>query len=98
MSDKVGGLGAATDSTYGHGQAPAAPADLPDRGAVDAPEGLGPADLRLLIEEDKTEGGLVYMTIDGRTGAVVRKIPREQLLRMREAKTYAAGQLIKTRA
>ncbi|MBV9995137.1 MAG: flagellar protein FlaG [Caulobacteraceae bacterium] len=55
------------------------------------------ADLRLVIEEDKAAGSYVYRTVDPRTGKVVSQIPREQLLRMREAATYLPGSVINTR-
>ena len=57
-----------------------------------------PADLRLVIEEDKAAGTLVYKTVDWRTGEVVQQLPREQVLRLREAQNYSAGQLLATQA
>ncbi len=66
---------------------PAAPAAGPD-----------PADLRLVIEDDQAAGCFVYKTVDWRTGAVVQQLPREQLLKLREADAYLAGDVIKTRA
>jgi hypothetical protein len=68
----------------------AAPAP-PDK-AVDA------ADVGLMIEDDETAGGSVYTTVDRRTGAVIRQLPRDSLLKLSEAPDYAAGALIKTRA
>jgi flagellar protein FlaG len=57
-----------------------------------------PADLRLMIEDDEAAGLHVYKVVNRRTGAVVQQLQDEQLLRLRDAQTYAAGQLIKTRA
>jgi len=57
-----------------------------------------PADLRLVIEEDKAAGAFVYKTVDWRTGEVVQQLPREQVLQMREAQNYAAGKLFATKA
>ena len=54
------------------------------------------ADLRLVIEED--QGMYVYKTVDRRTGEVVLQLPREQVVKMREARNYRAGALIKTKA
>ncbi|MGH6957603.1 MAG: hypothetical protein ACREEW_13140, partial [Caulobacteraceae bacterium] len=51
-------------------------------------------DLRLVIEDDKAAGSYVYVTIDSATGKVVSQIPREQLLRMREATDYKPGSVI----
>ena len=55
------------------------------------------ADLRLVIEDDQAAGCFVYKTVDWRTGEVVQQIPREQILRMREAPAYLAGDVIKTK-
>jgi uncharacterized FlaG/YvyC family protein len=51
-----------------------------------------------MIEDDETAGGSVYTTVDRRTGAVIRQLPRDSLLKLSEAPDYAAGALIKTRA
>jgi hypothetical protein len=63
--------------------------------AVALPEA---ADVRLIIEDDATAGGLVYPTVDHRTGAVIRQLPGDGLVKLGEAADYAAGALIKTRA
>ncbi len=52
-------------------------------------------DLGLEIQDDQAAGAYVYKTIDRRTGAVVSQWPTEQLLRLREAPSYAAGSLIR---
>ena len=57
-----------------------------------------PADLRLVIEEDKAAGAVVYKTVDWRTGEVIQQLPREQVLRLRESENYAAGQVLATKA
>jgi len=84
---------------------PATPAAQPDAAAQPAPaqaapaatSGPDPADLRLVIEDDQAAGCFVYKTIDWRTGAVVQQLPREQLLKLREADGYLAGDVIKTK-
>jgi flagellar protein FlaG len=84
---------------------PATPAVAPDAAAQAAPaqaapaatSGPNPADLRLVIEDDQAAGCFVYKTIDWRTGAVVQQLPREQLLKLREADGYLAGDVIKTK-
>ncbi|HEX4199375.1 MAG TPA: hypothetical protein VHZ26_18215 [Caulobacteraceae bacterium] len=55
------------------------------------------ADVRLIIESDAAAGGFTYTTIDRRTGAVIRQLPRDGLLKLGEAPDYAAGSLIKAR-
>jgi flagellar protein FlaG len=84
---------------------PVTPAAQPEASAHPAPaqatpaaaSGPNPADLRLVIEDDQAAGCFVYKTIDWRTGAVVQQLPREQLLKLREADGYLAGDVIKTK-
>ncbi len=52
------------------------------------------ADLRLVIEEDKAAGSYVYKTIDPTTGKVVSQVPREALLKLREAADYKPGSIV----
>jgi flagellar protein FlaG len=52
------------------------------------------ADLRLVIEDDKAAGSYVYKTINPVTGEVILQIPREELLKMREAADYKPGSVI----
>jgi flagellar protein FlaG len=54
------------------------------------------ADLRLVIEHDEASGTFIYKTINRRTGDVVSQLPREEVVRMREAIDYEVGSLIKT--
>jgi flagellar protein FlaG len=56
------------------------------------------ADLRLVIEDDKAAGSYVYKTIDPVTGKVISQIPREELLRMREAPDYRPGSIVNSRS
>jgi flagellar protein FlaG len=57
-----------------------------------------PADLRLVIEDDKAAGSYVYKTIDPVTGKVISQIPREALLKMREASDYKPGTIVDSRS
>ena len=99
MTANVVGSGGVPDSTYGSarrqpGEPPAAPAQ-----AAAAPETpLPPSDLILVIEQDAAAGGFVYTTLERRTGAVIRKLSRAQLMKLREAACYAAGAVLNTRA
>jgi flagellar protein FlaG len=96
MSANVNSTTAVPDPTVGTASTPSTTA-----GATPAGTGSGapdPADLRLVIEEDQKAGCFVYKTIDWRTGQVVQQLPREQLLKMREAENYAAGAVISTKA
>jgi flagellar protein FlaG len=55
-------------------------------------------DLRLVIEEDKAAGSYVYKTVDPRTGKVISQLPREALLRMKEASGYRPGSVVNSRS
>ena len=98
MSNSVAITAAPADPSVG--QSPFSPAGIASPAAVvqDQTAVPDPADLRLVIEEDKAAGAVVYKTVDWRTGEVVQQLPREQVLRMREAQNYSAGQLITTKA
>ena len=64
-----------------------------DEGPPDQP------DLRLIIEESEDEaGGLVYIIVDRRTGKVVSRLSREEVLRLREKSNYAAGAVFNGKA
>jgi flagellar protein FlaG len=56
------------------------------------------ADLRLVIEEDKAAGSYVYITVDPTTGKVISQLPREQLLKMRDAPDYRPGTVVDSRS
>ena len=54
--------------------------------------------MRLVIEEDKASGSYVYKTVNRRTGEVVQQLPREQILKLREALNYEAGSIVRAKA
>lgn len=58
---------------------------------TDSLEAAGQPDLRLMIEESEEAGGLIYIIVDRRTGKVVSRLSREEVLRLREKSNYAAG-------
>ena len=49
------------------------------------------ADLRLIIEEAGETGQYVYTVVDRRTGKVISRLPRDEILRLREQAGYSAG-------
>ncbi|WP_396595612.1 flagellar protein FlaG [Brevundimonas sp. R86498] len=53
---------------------------------------------RLVIEEGPSAGTFVYKTLDSVTGEVIRQLPREEVLKMREDGAYTAGGVIDTSA
>lgn len=65
---------------------------------VPQPPAAPEPDLRLVIEQDGASGGFVYKTVDRRTGEVVLQLPREEILKLREAGAYSAGDVIATQA
>lgn len=73
------------------------PAQQPAQPAAPQPS-TDPGDFQLVIEEDKAAGSFVYKTVDRRTGEVVSQLPREQILRLREAFDYVAGAVVRTKA
>lgn len=46
---------------------------------------------RLVIEEGPRPGTFIYKTIDNVTGEVVRQLPREDVIRLRDQPSVAAG-------
>jgi len=100
MSSSVAVTPAATAASPATaGQSPFSPAEILSPAAVvqDQTTVTNPADLRLVIEEDKQAGTFVYKTVDWRTGEVVQQLPREQVLQMRESQNYTAGQVLATK-
>jgi flagellar protein FlaG len=96
MESKVTAFAATPDPTFG--QKAAAP--RPDTGAS-APRvdpGQDPADMRLVIEEDKATDSYVYKTVNRLTGEVIQQLPRDQVLKLREQLDYEAGDVVRTKA
>lgn len=51
---------------------------------------------RLVIEQGPRAGSFVYKTLDRETGEIVRQLPSEEVLKMRENAGYGAGTVINT--
>ena len=73
MENKVATVAATPDPTFG--QKPAAPAPRHRASSARAAPSQDPADLRLVIEEDKASGSYVYKTVNRRTGEVHPAVP-----------------------
>jgi flagellar protein FlaG len=69
----------------------------PIRNATEA-EAAQAADLRLVIEETGEPGQFIYMIIDRRTGRIVSRRARDEVLRLRDDESYAAGALFDGKA
>lgn len=67
--------------------------DSNSRGASDA-ERL--ARYRLVIEQGPRAGSFVYKTMDRETGEVVRQLPSEEILKLKQSDDYGAGAVIDT--
>ena len=88
----------ASTSGTGYGAKSKAPVEGPRPAGGGADANAEEADLRLVIEEADEPEGYVYTVIDRRTGRVVNRLKREELLRLREDQGYAAGSLIASKA
>ena len=50
-----------------------------------------PGDLRLVIEQDESSGTFIYKTVDRRTGETLQILPREDVLKLKQAAAYDPG-------
>ncbi len=78
--------------------APSPATGSPSANAAQASQVQQEADLRLVIEDDKAAGSYVYKLVDSVTGQVVSQVPREEVLRMREASSYQPGAVVNARS
>jgi flagellar protein FlaG len=74
---------------------PAAQGTTRDRAAREAER---VAHYRLVIEEGPAKGTFVYKTLNSDTGEVIRQFPREEVVRLSAADTYAKGMVADTKA
>ena len=51
---------------------------------------------RLVIEQGPRAGSFVYKTLDRETGEVVRQLPSEQVLKLRQSDDYDVGTVVNT--
>ncbi|HEX8233298.1 MAG TPA: hypothetical protein VF559_08140 [Caulobacteraceae bacterium] len=89
MSSKVQPMASVPDSLLG--LAHERPARAPETAAPAMTDAAAQADLRLIIEEAGEPGRYVYTVVDRSTGQVVSRLPREEVVRLREQSDYAAG-------
>ena len=61
-----------------------------------APDAERLARYRLVIEQGPRAGSFVYKTLDRETGEVVRQLPSEDLVKLRQSDDYGAGAVINT--
>jgi flagellar protein FlaG len=96
MDNKVAAFAATPDPTFG--QKPAPQRSAPSASSAAPVPGSDPADMRLVIEEDKASGSYVYKTVNRVTGEVIQQLPRDQVLKMRDQVDYVAGHVVRTKA
>jgi flagellar protein FlaG len=65
-------------------------------GGHNAKEPIPDYQLRLTVDRDPKSGEWIYRAIDRSTGEVVKQLPRQELLDMRNSGSYQAGSVIKT--
>lgn len=53
---------------------------------------------RLVIEQGPQAGSFVYKTLDRETGEIVRQLPSEEVLKLRQRDDYGVGAVINTTA
>jgi|APLak6261693694_1056211.scaffolds.fasta_scaffold16608_2 flagellar protein FlaG len=53
---------------------------------------------RLVIEQGPRAGSFVYKTLDRETGEIVRQMPSEEVLKLRQSDDYGVGAVINTTA
>ena len=70
--------------------------DLGGGGNSSAKESIPDYQLRLTVDKDPKSGEWIYKAIDRYTGEVVKQLPRQELLDMRNSSDYKAGSVIKT--
>lgn len=99
MDNKVAILAATPDPTYGQRTAQQPRPEPTGVNALPpAPTSPDPADLRLVIEEDKATNSYVYKTVNRLTGEVIQQLPRDQILKLREQLDYEAGAVVRAKA
>jgi flagellar protein FlaG len=81
------------------GLAPSEPATkVRPSAAVESPDATDQPDLRLIIEDAEDTSGVVYTIVDRRTGKVVSRLSREDVMRLRQTSGYAAGAVFNGKA
>jgi flagellar protein FlaG len=67
-------------------------------GSRNAEDAERQARYRLVIEQGPRAGSFVYKTLDRETGEIVRQMPSEEVLKLRERDDYGVGAVINTTA
>ncbi len=84
-----------TPVTTAPSPAPASTTSSGDAAAAASATASDAANMRLVIEDDKSAGCFVYKVINRVTGEVVQQTPSEQIVKLRESDGYLAGDVIK---
>ncbi|WP_296599254.1 hypothetical protein [Phenylobacterium sp.] len=70
----------------------------PAKSEPPAGKGQDTVETRLVIEQDQASGIFIYKTINRLTGEVVQQLPRDEVLRLKDAGQYEAGSVVRTKA
>ena len=93
MTSKVAASRRTSADSYATAAVRSVAGDVAPARRMTEPEASQAADLRLVIEETGEPGQFVYTIIDRRTGRIVSRRARDEVLRLREDDGYAAGAL-----
>ena len=106
MDRKVTAIAPAPESVLAQLQAvasaksepPVDKAPEPAKGETSEAKGPDPVEMRLVIEMDKASGSFVYKTVNRLTGEVILQLPRDEVLKLKDAGQYATGSVFQTKA
>src|SRR5262245_8185115 len=90
MSGKVTLPSPAADAAPSAGVSPAQ-VEIKQAPTAESVDPAGASDLRLIIEPADEAGHYVYTVMDRRTGKVISRLPRDEVLRLRDQSDYSAG-------
>lgn len=88
----VSSVGLAASDAFGAG---VSPREAGQQGRQQA-EKQAPDAGRYRLTIEKEAAGFVYKTLDRVTGEVIRQLPREEVLKMRQSPAYDVGKVFKT--
>lgn len=98
MTANVTSTGGVSDKSYGSARRQSKDSQSQGSSSEGTAAAVPLEDQVLVISEDPELGEFVYTTIDRRTGAVLHRLNRSELAKLREDAAYAAGAVLSARA